>query len=335
MYTTEIQLAGEFRFVVKDSSNNIKLDTDYHRNLILDSGLDLFANSYSDDKKHSVLTLNGCAIGSGSSPTERHQTGLDSLVWVTGTTSYMQYLPYDIETNGNLYKYYREFKAEFRLNKEQSITEVAIGNLDYRGGIQCFCRSLIKGASGEPITIVLKEEDVLIVYYRLWQVFEIKEKTGQVNLTYNNEIIPYNFTIRLADLGELRYEYIQPFLDPLVRVSYGKYTIYTSITLYDTELEDSGHIYENSDYGIIPIPYESTSITAGEYVQGSFTIDIFYTIHLTEKDITFRTLVVRTPLGSYQIRFGRVDDDSKLIKPKRQRLTFQFNFTWGRYEGEL
>ena len=74
MKTKEIGVAGEVRCVVTKAEGTVKIDTGYHKNLILNQGLDFFGGG-----KGSIINQS-CAIGAGNSTPLITQTKLDSYI---------------------------------------------------------------------------------------------------------------------------------------------------------------------------------------------------------------------------------------------------------------
>lgn len=150
--TNKMALEGQFRLVVRSADGDIKRDTGWFSNLILDSGLNRWGTGN---------VSGGIAIGTGTTAPNASQTGLIAqsaftTTTITGSTGNSGASPYyGIETVG--YRF-----ALGALNGNYS--EVGIG---WATGANMFSRALIVDGVGNPTTITVTSSEQLDVYYTL------------------------------------------------------------------------------------------------------------------------------------------------------------------------
>lgn len=155
-------LAGHFRAVKYkvDSEGNVLENTAVEvmpakSNLIVNSGLDMLATV--------DTPLAYCRIGTGTAEPTVSDTQLQNQVGATNTTGTGDF-QYGVNLTDNyIYKRVtRRFPAGTIHGK--NLSEVAMSNAA-TGPI--FCRALLKDAMGNPLTIVLLEDEVLDIVYEL------------------------------------------------------------------------------------------------------------------------------------------------------------------------
>lgn len=167
---TKIGLEGRYRFVVRDArTHQITRETDWFKNLILNSGLDRlggFSNSI----------FSTVVIGTGTTTPAVTDTQLATLS--ASTTDNLG------STTGNIgsptYTSYRIIGFRFSpgsLNGNYS--EVGIG----WGSTSLFSRALIVDAFEAPTTITVLSTEYLDVYYELRMVPPITDSTENVTIT--------------------------------------------------------------------------------------------------------------------------------------------------------
>lgn len=155
-------LAGQFRAIKYkvDSEGNVLENTAVEvmpakSNLIVDNGLDMLATI------GTVLAY--CRIGTGTAEPDFNDNQLQNQVGSTNTAGTGDF-QYGVNlTDGYIYKRVsRRFPAG--TIHGQNLTEVAMSNAA-TGPI--FCRALLKDVMGNPLTIVLLEDEVLDIVYEL------------------------------------------------------------------------------------------------------------------------------------------------------------------------
>ncbi|VWX29561.1 conserved hypothetical protein [Moraxellaceae bacterium 17A] len=310
-------VAGEFRVVVKRADGSVKLDTGYQKNLILNQGLDFFGGGNGSDM------MNYCVIGSGNSQPVYTQNKLDTAVsGVAGTDSSTKY-DYDAALDGNLYKTNRERKYSFTGLNNVNISEVGLASNYSNTTTYYLCtRALIKDNNGNPTTITVLNGEQLEIYYKLWAVYDTTDKTGTLNLLDGvGGNIAYNWTVRLARVTDaLSYK---------SRLGYAlnyvpeRWTTFNTGNLTDIKTSPSGageNFYSNN---------------LKPYVANSYKRVHEITLTVSQENKAIRSHTLSTSMGTYQIRFGSVANDSPITKTSTQTLTVPVEVSWGRYEGAL
>lgn len=146
------QLAGQFRLVVRGPDGDIRRDTGWFDNLILDSGLNRWGTG---------AVSGGAAIGTGTSTPVATQTGLDAQTAYTTTQTANTY------GNSGSSPYYGTYfiTYTFALGAlNGNYTEVGIG---WASGANMFSRALIVDGSGTPTTLTVTSAEQLSVSYTL------------------------------------------------------------------------------------------------------------------------------------------------------------------------
>ena len=194
---TNIGMVGEFRCVVKKADGSIKTDTGYQKNLILNQGLDFFGSNYGADM------MAYCVIGSGNSQPVYTQNKLDTAVFGVSGTEYSTEYDYNAARDGNLYKTNKVNKYSFTGLNNVNISELGLASTYSNATTYFLCtRALIKDSQGNPTTITVLSGEILEIYYKLWAVYDITDKTGQINLLDGvGGSIAYNYKTRLANVG--------------------------------------------------------------------------------------------------------------------------------------
>lgn len=155
-------LAGHFRAIKYkvDSEGNVLENTAVEvmpakSNLIVNSGLDMLATS--------DTPLAYCRIGTGTAEPTVSDTQLQNQVGATSTTGTGDF-QYGVNLTDNYI--YKRVTRRFPAGTihGQNLSEVAMSNAA-SGPI--FCRALLKDSMGNPLTIVLLEDEVLDIVYEL------------------------------------------------------------------------------------------------------------------------------------------------------------------------
>ena len=324
---TNIGMAGEFRCVVKKSDGSIKTDTGYQKNLILDQGLDFFGG----DKGGNMMAY--CVIGSGNSQPIYTQNKLDTAITGVDGADFSSKYDYDASRDGNLYKTNKVKKYTFYSPNNVNISEVGLASAFSSSINYYLCtRALIKDDQGVPTTITVLSGEVLEIYYKLWQVFDTTDKTGQVNsLDGAGGSVAYNYKLRLCDVGSIAYQYIiAEHTSGAVNKGFGGCFVFSSdLSAITTKPSPSG-VSDIGDYN--GFDYFGSD---GQYTPNSFKRIIYYNSGINNTNTSFRGVVAPTSMGAYQIRFGSVADDSPITKTNTQTLSIPVEISWGRYEGAL
>ena len=313
MKTNEIGVAGEVRCVVTKADGTVKVDTGYHKNLILNQGLDFFGGGNGTYINYS------CAIGAGNSTPLITQTKLDSYISQTNGTDTTSDYSY-VDTGDGLYRMWEQKKYRFTPSSDINVSElglVSTGNTssDY----YLTTRTLLKDSLGVPTTITVRIGETLDIYYKFHKVIDTRDKSFVINvLDGDGGAVPYNVVIRALDVGNTGNSVS----------STGGVLQLTPRTVDLVPITNRG---ENSN------TFVSTS---SSYVSGSYKAKWVLELGLDNSNIAIRTLSNRLVNYSYalmplQMRLGRVSDDAPLTKTNKDILTIPLEFSWGRFEGVL
>ena len=314
-------MAGEFRCVVKRADGSTKIDTGYQENLILNQGLDFFGGGKGDNM------MAYCVIGSGNSNPSYAQNKLDTAVMgVYGDISSTKY-DYDASRDGNLYKTNKVCKYSFTGLNNVNISELGLASVYNSISDYFLCtRALIKDSQGNPTTITVLSGEVLQIYYKIWFVMDVSDKDYTVNLLDGvGGIQSYKCKIRPAYVGTAAY--VQNWSSIGWNLNYvgDDYSIKTG-WVASTDLGSINNTI-NSESKVYP--------SASGYVAGSYKLNVTYSAGINVANIPIRSLAIMTSMGSYQVRFGSVANDSPITKTNTQTLSIPIKFSWGRYEGTL
>lgn len=314
---THIGIAGEFRCVVKRKDGSIKTDTGYQKNLILDQGLDFFGGGYGDDM------MSYGFVGSRNSLPTADQTNLDNLIAYVSGSNYGYKNSYDSEKDGDYYRIHRGRKFLFENMGDVNISEIGIGS---RSDYLC-TRALIKDGNGNPTSITILSDEILELYYYLWEVFDVRDKTYVIKVIKDGIATDYNTIVRLAKVTDYDYIYND-----------GNHSI--GAPLRANYLRGMNNYFYRGELGSIygkPTNSIDRMYTSGygKYEPRSFKKVMYINLNINDINDSIRSVYVDSTLGMWQIRYGSVDDDSPIIKTNRQKMKISFEFSWGRYEGEL
>lgn len=145
-------VAGQFRLVVRGPDGEVRRDTGWFDNLILDSGLNRWATG---------TIIGGVAIGTGTSTPVATQTGLDAQSAYTTSNQGITY------GNSGAAPYYGTMLLVYRFAVgalNGNYTEIGIG---WASGANMFSRALIVDSLGVPTTLTVGPTEQLDVSYTL------------------------------------------------------------------------------------------------------------------------------------------------------------------------
>ena len=320
---TNIGMTGEFRCVVKRADGSTKIDTGYQKNLILNQGLDFFGGGNGSNM------MQYCVIGSGNNQPVYTQNRLDTTIAGVAGADFSSKYDYDASRDGNLYKTNRVRKYTFNGLNNVNIGEVGLAS-KFSSSIDYYLctRALIKDTQGVPTTITVLSGETLEIYYKLWAVYDTTDKTGTLNLLDGvGGSVAYNWRLRPARVGDRSTYITGEGYDGLGCPVGANYTGGAGQWFYTGELQ-----------GISAEPLNSIdrlSLSRGNYTKDSYKIVISISATVSEINGLIRSILVNTTLGTYQIRFGSVTNDSPITKTNTQTLFIPIEFSWGRYEGAL
>lgn len=315
MKTNEIGVAGEVRCVVTKADGTVKIDTGYHKNLILNQGLDFFGGG-----KGGVINYY-CAIGAGNSTPLITQTKLDSYISQadgTDTTSNYSY----VDTGDGLYRIWEQKKYRFTPSSDINVSELGLVSTgDTSSNYYLTTRTLLKDSLGVPTTITVRIGETLDIYYKFHNVIDTTDKSFVINvLDGDGGAVPYNVVVRLNSVGSDYWEG-----NASAAIDSGGNTWISSGEL--------GSIFNAPTGGTTGVSYTLASYTANSYKRVA-TISA----GLSSANFGIRTVWRHSQnenLFPFQMRFGRVSDDAPLTKTNKDILTIPLEFSWGRFEGVL
>ena len=320
-------MAGEFRCVVKRADGSTKIDTGYQKNLILNQGLDFFGGNNGSDM------MAYCVIGSGNSQPVYTQNKLDTAVLGVSGTEYSTKYDYNASTDGNLYKTNRVRKYSFTGLNNVNISELGLASTYNNTTTYFLCtRALIKDSQGNPTTITVLSGEVLEIYYKLWIVYDVTNKTGTLNLLNGvGGSTAYNYIARLAGVGGANIG---------GSAKYGNGTVGLALS---EGAGNNNHSVHNGEIGTITgaptgtasETISSSSVSTAAYILGSYKRQMTWSLSISQANFAIRSALFYTKMAFWQIRFGSVADDSPITKTNTQTLSIPIEFSWSRYEGAL
>lgn len=311
----DIGMAGEFRIVVSGADGVIKQDTGYQKNLILNQGLDFFGG----DKGSNINEF--CVIGQGNSTPTVTQNKLDSALAITGSVSKTSDYSYT-DKGDNLYSMWEQQQYRFTGLNNVNISEVGLASEGTLTTHWLTTRALVKDALGNNVSITVRSGETLDVYYKVYKVIDIRDKSYVVNmLDGDTGSVPYDIIVRPAHVGS-------PYQKSIPRPINFHY-FYTG-----------GELNNIHGFPSVIGSYGGT-LTNHTYTPNSYKKKFSLNFPLSASNNGFRS--ISTQLSEYesgnsiefQMRFGSVDGDLVIPKTSNHTLVIPFEVSWGRYEGVL
>lgn len=315
----QVGLYGEVKVVVKRADGSVRLDTGFFPNVITNLGLDAIGN----DKG----LFSQCAVGSGNSEPLNTNTKLDNFLTVgTQFTSSSKY-DYDPVRDTEFYKCSKTVGYRFTGLDNQNVSEVGLVDGNTRDRHSAFTRTLIKDNRGEPTTITVLTGEVLELQYRLWQVFDLKDKDQVITAMIDGVEVPVNVKIRLAGVGGTNIGGSWKYSEVV-----GQQIEYQGNNAIQFGTGEIGEIT-----GQISGPYHASHILLAwaAYQPSTYKRKFYVNTSITDVVMPIRSFLFFTGLGAYQVRFGTVAGDLPIDKTIQDTLQFGFEMSWGRYEGVI
>ena len=312
----QVGLYGEVKVIVKRADDTVRLDTGFFPNVITNLGLDALGNNHN--------LFNYCAVGGGNSTPLNTNTKLDNFLAVGSQISSESKYDYDPVRDTEFYKCSRTVGYRFEGLDNKNISEVGLVG-DYRPEFHsAYTRALIKNSAGEPTVITVLSGEILELQYRLWQVFDVKDKDQVVTAMIDGVEVPFNVKIRLAGVGgNLGGSWSYAVVVGAHLTFWGNnYHRFGTGELGEITGQNSGL---TSFYGLSWEAYQPSTYKRKFYVNAS----------ITEAVHPIRSFLFFTGLGAYQVRFGTVDGDLPIDKTNQDILQLGFEMSWGRYEGVI
>lgn len=313
----QVGLYGEVKVIVKRADDTVRLDTGFFPNVITNLGLDAIGNDNG--------LFNFCAVGGGNSTPLNTNTKLDNFLAVGSQISSESKYDYDPVRDTEFYKCSKTVGYRFTGLDNKNISEVGLVG-DYRPELHsAFTRTLIKNNAGEPTTITVLSGEILELQYRLWQVFDLKDKDQVVTAMIDGVEVPFNVKIRLAGVGGTNIG--------------GSWSYANIVGAY---LTFQGNNYPRFDTGEIgEITGQNSGLTSAidlsweAYQPSTYKRKFYVNTSITDAVHPIRSFLFFTGLGAYQVRFGTVDGDLPIDKTNQDILQLGFEMSWGRYEGVI
>lgn len=309
----QVGLYGEVKVIVKRADDTVRLDTGFFPNVITNLGLDAIGNN------HGLFRY--CAVGGGNSTPLNTNNKLDNFLAVGSEISSVSKHDYDPVRDTEFYKCSRTVGYRFTGLDNKNISEVGlVSDADPRQH-SAYTRTLIKNSNGDPTVITVLSGEILELQYRLWQVFDLKDKDQVVTAMIDAVEVPVNVKIRLADVGGRYYNFI---VGQGVAFNGDNYALFGTGEIGKITGQISGetsHFYTGPGWEA----YQPSTYKRKFYVNAS----------ITEIVLPIRSLLFFTGLGAYQVRFGTVDGDLPIDKTNQDILQLGFEMSWGRYKGVI
>ena len=307
----QVGLHGEVKVIVKRADGTVRLDTGFFPNVITNLGLDAIGN----DQNLFMF----CAVGGGNSTPLNTNTKLDNFLKTGLQISSESKYDYDPVRDTEFYKCSRTVGYRFTGLDNKNISEVGLVSNEDPGQHSAYTRTLIKNSNGNPTVITVLSGEILELHYRLWQVFDLKDKDQVVTAMIDGVKVPVNVKIRLADVGGLRYNTVVG----IGIIYHGR----------DYSLFSTGEIGEIT--GTISGQVLAPILSWEAYQPSTYKRKFYVNNSITDVVIPIRSLLFYTRLGAYQVRFGTVDGDLPIDKTNQDILQLGFEMSWGRYEGVI
>ena len=312
----QVGLYGEVKVIVKRADDTVRLDTGFFPNVITNLGLDAIGNDND--------LFNFCAVGGGNSTPLNTNTKLDNFLAVGSQISSESKYDYDPVRDTEFYKCSRTVGYRFEGLDNKNISEVGLVG-DYASGQHpAYTRTLIKNSAGEPTVITVLSGEILELQYRLWQVFDVKDKDQVVTAMIDGVEVPFNVKIRLAGVGGNLG---------------GSWSYAAVVGAHLTFWGNNYHRFGTGELG--EITGQNSGLTNGyglsweAYQPSTYKRKFYVNASITEAVHPIRSFLFFTGLGAYQVRFGTVDGDLPIDKTNQDILQLGFEMSWGRYEGVI
>ena len=312
----QVGLHGEVKVIVKRADGTVRLDTGFFPNVITNLGLDAIGN----DKD----LFNFCAVGGGNSKPLNTNTKLDNFLAVGSQISSESKYDYDPVRDTEFYKCSKTVGYRYTGLDNKNISEVGLVG-DYASGQHpAYTRTLIKNSAGEPTVITVLSGEILELQYRLWQVFDVKDKDQVVTAMIDGVEVPFNVKIRLAGVGGNLG---------------GSWSYAAVVGAHLTFQGNNYHQFGTGELGGITGQNSGLTNVYGlsweAYQPSTYKRKFYVNASITEAVHPIRSFLFFTGLGAYQVRFGTVDGDLPIDKTKQDILQLGFEMSWGRYEGVI
>lgn len=318
---TNIGFQGKIGYEVINKKGDIVSKVEPFKNIILNQGLDAFGGNFGGS------LYDGCAVGSGTSEPAVTQTNLDNFVARTGVYSAFQAEKTIDEVNNRLI-ISRMFIYEFKDIGNHNLTEIG---LTFTGTTQSTMRlgtrTLIKDSTGNNTVISLKSDETLRVYYTIYAVYSLLDRTGVLNYIDGNGVsTAYNYIVRPAyvDGADMWPEgKVGEFLTASNSSYYG--TFKDSIKDFRGRPTMPSHSVYNG--GFVP--------QFSGYIPNSLSKDYNFAASVGMNPGLVKSAIFSCPLGYWQIEYSKASDGTGFIIGTSEKAETAIKVSWGRYDGVI
>lgn len=315
----QVGLYGEVKVIVKRADDTVRLDTGFFPNVITNLGLDAIGNNRD--------LFHYCAVGGGNSTPLNTNTKLDNFLAVGLQISSESKYDYDPVRDTKFYKCSRTVGYRFTGLDNKNISEVGLVIDNGSEQHSALTRTLIKNSAGNPTVITVLSGEILELQYRLWQVFDLKDKDQVVTAMIDGVEVPVNVKIRLAGVGGAHVGNNWGYHNVIgqgVAFAGSNYARFGTGEIG----EITGLISEETSQSYIGTSWEA-------YQPSTYKRKFYVNASITETVLPIRSFLFFSGLGAYQVRFGTVDGDLPIDKTNQDTLQLGFEMSWGRYEGVI
>ena len=314
----QVGLHGEVKVIVKRADGTVRLDTGFFPNVITNLGLDAIGNN------HNLFDY--CAVGGGNSTPLNTNTKLDNFLAGGSEISSTSKYDYDPVRDTEFYKCSRTVGYRFTGLDNKNISEVGLVSSNNPALHSALTRTLIKNSAGEPTVITVLSGEIIELQYRLWQVFDLKDKDQVVTAMIDGVEVPVNVKIRLAGVGGTSIN--------------GNWNYSNTLGRDVTYQGSMGPRFGTGEIGNITgqnsgLTNEYSAMSWEAYQPSTYKRKFYVNTSIIQAVHPIRSFLFCTGLGAYQVRFGTVDGDLPIDKTNQDILQLGFEMSWGRYEGVI
>ncbi|MBB4126214.1 hypothetical protein GGR77_001504 [Xanthomonas translucens] len=309
-------VAGRYRLEVLKRDGEVRFDSGWQDNLVLDSGLNMMATFVPFSSAFRYI-----AVGSSNAAVSASQSLLGSWMAVADFTQ--------ISTLSNVTGYNNDDPSAdytYYTNTVTFAVGAVVGNVAELGlcsgtssSSPLFTRALVKDAAGATVTIAVLASEQLRVTYQLR--FYPPQGTSTFTVSLNG--VTYNCSSRAAQVSSSLLWAWPGGGNPSMGYESGGWTGREAPAAY------SGTIGARTSVPNGSVVWSNTGTAAfqGSYAAGSFTRTCRNTWATNQANGTFRSILVGgSGMGKHQVDFG-----ASITKASTQTLYLDWKFNWGRY----
>lgn len=300
------EISGFYRFEAVRLVGGIEISrrivADWFPNLITDAGLEDMAtlDSY----------LGYCQVGAGNATPQVTDTALASKV------AYTTYRISSIGGAASISPYYTYVRNTYRFAEGAAagnLSEVGVGKAT-SGGL--FSRALILDGNGAPTTIQILSDETLDVTYELRYYPKTTDDTGQITLS-GNIGGDYNWIMRASRVTTWGFS--------ASGTNQGRASAPSGCLAYNGEIGDITSYPSGTYQGA-----ESISVLAYEANSKQRKFAVTWGLANANLSGGIRSIAMLMGIGYFQFRFGKVADDSPILKTSDDILSLTLYHSWGR-----